>query len=132
MNYFDAGVFLYALLNRSEKGEYAIGLLDELVRGKIAACTASLTYDEVVWKTRLERGIEASREAGKTFLTLRNIEIISVDNLILNRTQELIERYSIKPRDAIHAATSIQQKADYLYSEDTDFDKIKEIKRKWI
>jgi len=40
-----------------------------------------------------------------------------------------MENYRIKPRDAIHAATALENKITNIVSYDKDFDELKEIKR---
>lgn len=44
---------------------------------------------------------------------------------------ELIRGYHLLPRDAIHAATAFIAGAQAIFSEDTDFDNIPGLKRKW-
>jgi predicted nucleic acid-binding protein len=43
---------------------------------------------------------------------------------------QLIRECHLAPRDAIHAATAIVEKADFIVSTDTHFDRVKELKRK--
>jgi len=38
-------------------------------------------------------------------------------------------KYEIKPRDAIHAATALENGIEIIVSYDRDFDKLEEIKR---
>jgi len=45
---------------------------------------------------------------------------------------EVIERYDLKPSDAIHAATCMVNNIKYIVSEDQEFDKVEGIKRLWI
>jgi len=45
---------------------------------------------------------------------------------------EVIERYDLKPSDAIHAATCILNNIKYIVSEDQEFDKVEGIERLWI
>jgi len=41
-----------------------------------------------------------------------------------------MERYPLKPRDAIHAATALAEEASTILSDDADFDAVKELHRK--
>ncbi|MHC1628688.1 MAG: type II toxin-antitoxin system VapC family toxin [Candidatus Nezhaarchaeales archaeon] len=43
-----------------------------------------------------------------------------------------MERYDLKPSDAIHAATCIVNNIKYIVSEDQEFDKVEGIERLWI
>ncbi len=45
------------------------------------------------------------------------------------KAQKLVEKYKIKPRDAIHSATSLSLNINEIISEDSDFDKVEELKR---
>jgi predicted nucleic acid-binding protein len=40
-----------------------------------------------------------------------------------------MERYGLKPRDAIHAATAMENRITVIVSYDKDFDRIRELKR---
>ena len=54
---------------------------------------------------------------------------IGANKSILFKAQQLIEEYNLKPRDAIHAATALVNGINEIISDDSDFDKIKEIRR---
>ncbi|MEM2550356.1 MAG: type II toxin-antitoxin system VapC family toxin, partial [Nitrososphaerota archaeon] len=74
-------------------------------------------------------GLEPSIEQGKRFLTFPNLKFLAVKKSVILRAQELLEKYRVKPRDAIHAATAIENKITNIASYDKDFDIIREIKR---
>ncbi len=63
------------------------------------------------------------------FLQLPNIAFLNANNIVIYKSQELIENYSLKPRDAIRAASAIINENQKIISDDKDFDKIKELKR---
>ena len=48
---------------------------------------------------------------------------------IVVRAHLITEKYNIQPRDALHAATALCNGATEIISDDSDFDKIKELKR---
>lgn len=131
MIYLDANAFVYAFIYADKRADHALELLDNIVRGKENAATSALTYDEVIWAVRKIGGREKSLEAGDAFLSIRNLTIIPVDSNTIQQAHTLSKRYNISPRDAIHAGTCIQKNIPTIYSEDTVFDQIKEIKRKW-
>ena len=68
---------------------------------------------------------------GKDLLDL-NIKFIDVDKIILHHALDMILKYKLKPRDAIHAATMELNNIYNLISEDSDFDRIDWIKRNGI
>ena len=127
--YLDTNIFVYAAINNDLLGEKCRKILSDISENKIAAYTSSLTWDEVVYAIWKKEGKEKAIEEGKLFLQLPNISFFNVTAIIISKAQELIENYSIKPRDAIHIATAIVNDINQIASDDPDFDKIKELKR---
>lgn len=132
MIYLDANAFVYAFAYIDKRADHILGLIDSIVRGKEAAATSALSYDETVWAIRKLGGKEKSLEAGDAFLSIRNLTIIPVDTAILQQAQRISKQQIIKPRDAIHAGSCILNNISTLYSEDAVFDQIPGIKRKWF
>lgn len=132
MIYLDSNLFLYAILYPDVKGEKARNFLKSVREGPKKACTASLTYDEIIWKVKVLRGPEDALLAGEAFLNMGNLEIVEIGREILWMAHSLMKEVSLDPRDAIHAACCLKKGAEVLVSEDSDFDKIKGMKRKWI
>ncbi len=130
MIYLDTNIFVYAAINNGILGEECRKLLLEIAENKIQAYTSIITWDEVVHAIWKKEGKEKAVEAGKIFLTLPNIDFIIVNNNIISKAQEIIEKNNIKPRDAIHAASALTKGINEILSDDPDFDKIKELKRK--
>jgi predicted nucleic acid-binding protein len=58
------------------------------------------------------------------------MRFIDVDDSVIWKSLELIREYRILPRDAIHASIALIAGAETIYSQDTDFDIIKGLKRK--
>jgi hypothetical protein len=52
-----------------------------------------------------------------------------VDLEIISQAQTLLERYDLKPRDAIHAATAMRNRIDKILSYDEDFDTLPNLVR---
>ncbi|MDG6929120.1 MAG: type II toxin-antitoxin system VapC family toxin [Nitrososphaerota archaeon] len=59
-----------------------------------------------------------------------NIRFVHVDMETIHSAQELSEKYGLKPRDSIHAATALKANASELLSFDADFDSLPSIKRR--
>lgn len=124
MEYLDANIIIYALLDETNKGITSKNLLSS---GEFI--TNTLTIDEVAFICLEKRKKEDA---------LRLIrEITSAPNIIFKQfSQEDFEEFfnlieiGLKPRDAIHAATAIKSGCKIIYSEDKDFDAIKALKRK--
>lgn len=130
MLYLDANVFIFAALNTEEDGDKAVILLKEIQQGIEKAVTSALTFDEVFWEVKRNRGIEKALETTEAMLNFPNIEIVPADKETVSLALRIIRKYQLAPRDAIHAATAITEKADFIVSTDAHFDKVKELKRK--
>ena|SRR3989344_5880976 len=132
MNYLDSNVFIYAAVNNSAKGETSRNIIKNIRLGELEATTSSLTFDEVFWKVKKERGFENALIAGKAFLELPNLILIDVTAPIIWQAYELIKEYHLDPRDAIHAACALSKNIKTIISDDPDFDWVKKFERKEI
>ena len=130
MLYIDSNVFIYAALNTEEIGEKARALLLKVQQGEEKASSSALTFDELVWAVKKYRTVEDAINAGEVFLNFPNLRLTLVDGELLALALNLIRKYRLDPRDSIHAATAILERAEAIVSTDTHFDKIKEIRRK--
>jgi uncharacterized protein len=128
MLYLDSNIFIYSTLNTKDIGEKARALLQKIQQGEEKAETSALTFDEVFWAIK-KHNPDAAFEACQALLNFPNMEIIPVNRELVLSALRIIKEYNIAPRDAIHAATALAQKADTIISTDPHFDKIKEIKR---
>lgn len=131
MAYVDANIFIFALTESSPERGRCLSVLDSMARGALDASTCSLTWDEVVYVAAKHGGAEAGRLAGQALLSIPNLRILSVDRAALFAAQELRERYGLSPRDSIHAACAVLAGEREFYSDDADFDKVKEFRRKF-
>jgi predicted nucleic acid-binding protein len=130
MLYLDSNVFIYAALNTEEIGKRARVLLRKVQQGEEQASSSVLTFDELVWAVKRHRSIEDAINAGEAFLNFPNMKLTAVDGELLALALKLIKKYKLDPRDSIHAATAILEKAEAIISTDPHFDKIKEMQRK--
>lgn len=129
MLYVDANVFLNAALYDDEEAHLAKKFLLETAKGRHAACTSILTWDEVVWVIRKTIGHDKAVEEGERFLQLPNVKLLPVEQMTISSAQNLIGQYGLKPRDAIHAATALMNGVSEIISDDPDFDVLKGMKR---
>ena len=131
MNYFDSNLVIYAMLDETEIGEWARELLERVQTGEMTACTSFLTFDEVFYKVNKVKGSGVAIKNIEAFLTMQNMRFIDVNDGVIWKALELIRGYHLLPRDAIHAATAFIAGAEIIFSEDSDFDNIPGLKRKW-
>ncbi len=129
MLYLDSNVFIFAAVNVEEEGEKAVALLARIQQGELQAITSALTFDEVFWEVKKYRGLEKAMETAEAMLNFPNLEIVSADKEVVLSALQIIREYHLAPRDAIHAATAIAEKAEFV-SKDADFDKVTSLKRK--
>ena len=129
--YLGANVFIYAAVRGDEKGEAAGKLIKAIASaemGKNIAFTSTLVLDEVLWiLTRRVDRIFAAREV-KRILSFPNLTIVSVNVEHFSKAIEIFENYNVRPRDAIHAAVTLDLRTS-IVSDDSDFDKIEGLKR---
>ena len=132
MIYLDSNVFISAAINNEELGSKCRNLVRRIKEGESKAATSALTFDEVVWKVKKERSFETGLLAGRAILEMKNLSIIEVNETVLAEALGIMKNCILDPRDAIHAACSISRGISTIISEDSDFDRVKELKRKGI
>ncbi len=132
MLYVDSNVFLYPIVYDSEvivEAKKSKDFLLKIAQGSVEACTATITWDEIAWVVRKVFGFEFSAEEGKKFLAFPNLKLLGVKKSTVFKAQELMEKYLMKPRDAIHAAVALENDITEVVSYDVDFDRIEGFKR---
>lgn len=129
--YLDANVFILAALDIGRRGERAREWLKKVVEGKELAITCSLAVDEIVWRLWKEtKDRQTAIEQGLRIFSMPSITVVSVDAKHAVNALFLMKRYpDIKPRDAIHASVAFLNGVQRILSDDSDFDKIKEVSR---
>jgi predicted nucleic acid-binding protein len=132
MIYLDANIFIYAFVSTGKEGENARKLIKKIRTGKERTVTSALSFDEIFWGVKKEKGFEKALITIKAVLEMPNLVFIKVDDTILWQAYNLIKKYKLDPRDSIHAACAITHGVFTIFSEDPDFDKIKEINRKGL
>jgi len=132
MVYLDSNVFVYSVTHnpaKSEKAREAIRVLREMEEGKTKGVTSLLTWDELAWVVWRLEGREAGIRAGAAFLKLQNLTLLSLSFQVMLRAQELVERYRLKPRDAIHVSTALTAGEREIISDDAELDAVREVRR---
>jgi len=132
--YLDSNIFIYPLVYGSslEETKKANLHLGRLVRGKISGCTSILTWDEVFYVVyKITNNRKSARLAGEMFLVFPNLCHLSVDFGLVAGAQEIAAKFDIKPRDAIHAACALEFCDGEIISNDSDFDRIDGMTRRF-
>ena len=127
--YLDSNVFIYSATNTGETGSNACRLLDSIQNNEILAVTSCLTIDEVCYAVSKISGNHNAVKLGEALLKFNNLKVADATKETMQMALEIMKKYNALPRDAIHAATLIENNAEAIISEDKDFDRIKEIKK---
>lgn len=127
--YLDSNIFLNSILYDDDIASKCKKIIYKIVKKEIIGTTSILTWDELVYIIRKNLGKEIAITEGEKFLKMPNLVFIDVNKNIVYKAQKLVNKYNLKPRDAIHTATAILNDIQEIISDDNDFDKIDEIKR---
>lgn len=134
MIYLDSNVFISAALygDDDEHGRNARKIIKEVRLGDDEASTSTLTFDEVYWIVKKEKDKQSALKIVKAMLNMRNLRFVSVDKSILWRTYDILDGEDLGPRDSIHLACARGSGADLMISDDSDFDRIEDLKNSRI
>ena len=132
MIYLDANIFIYSLINDDKLGDKSRKILTKIAKRETNGFTSILTWDEVVYVLRKIIGIDKSIDEGNKLLNFPNLIFLDSNKKTIEKAQKIMEKYKIKPRDAIHIATALTNNIDKILSDDKDFDGIREIQREGL
>ena len=127
--YTDSNLFIYSALDKGLIGSEAKIIIKKINDGEYNAYTSTLTIDEVLWKVQKDVGRGIASETAKKMINLKNLKFIDADIFVIQKAVEIYQTEKIDPRDSIHLASMKKLKLNLIISSDSDFDKIKEIKR---
>jgi predicted nucleic acid-binding protein len=124
--YLDANVFIYSAINTEEPGDKARLLLEKIQQGQESAVTSVLTCDEVFWVIK-KHSVVLALETFEAMLNFPNLEIVDATKELALSALRLIKELHLAPRDALHAATALEQKVDCMVTSDAHFNRVKEL-----
>jgi len=130
--YLDSNVFIFAANDNDPKSIKARKLLTSILKNELIGATSVLSIDEFVWKiSKIVNNRNLAIQEGLRILDFRNLKVFSVDNLVMKIAFDFMLKYNfLKPRDAIHLAVAYSNGIKLIISDDSEFDKIKEVKRR--
>lgn len=132
MYYIDSNIFIYPIIYDEKsiiEAKKCRELLLKIASGNLEACTSYITWDEVVWIVRKLFDVNVSIHQGRIFLSFPNIRLLTIKRTTILKAQEIVEKHRLTPRDAIHAATAIENNINTIISYDKDFDNLDTVKR---
>jgi predicted nucleic acid-binding protein len=116
------------LTDKGALGKDARELVKLVEEGATQGFISPLVIDEVVWKLRKElKSHKASIDVSKRIVRMSNLTVLSITLDETNKAFDFMEKYELKPRDALHVATMLQNNVKIIVSEDPDFKKVREI-----
>ena len=121
MVYLDANVFIFATLATDELGDDARYILANLHRTKARTCC--LTIDELAWAVLRRADVRRAVEACRAVLSLKGLEVVSVEYADIWQATVEMERWGLRPRDAIHLAVMRRLGEREIVTEDSHFEK---------
>lgn len=129
MLYLDANFFIFALLDRTNRGLEARKLQQKIVDGSEEAITSSLALDEIMWVLIRGERKHLLRTVIEGIYSTPNLDVVQVSSTAPLLALDLIERYELKPRDALHLAVMRENRVESIVSDDADFDRIEWVDR---
>ena len=125
MKYIDVNIFVSAITGDDQ----ARLVLTQIASGKLKAATSVLSWDELTWSLRKYLTRDEIFSEGRRFLLFPNLTFVAADQSIVGYAQELMEKYNLDPRDALHAASALNNDITEMISDDEHFEKVKELNR---
>ncbi|OGP81477.1 MAG: hypothetical protein A2Z08_05115 [Deltaproteobacteria bacterium RBG_16_54_11] len=149
--FVDANIFLH---HAFDSNEISVAFLKRIEQGAVKACTSVLVLEEVFLKLmlqyasnfieaitvkKLKRYLLNDKRRSEIFVPLRQYQnfitvlkssgllIIEVKGHDMDTALQLAERWGIATADALHLAVMERRNVTHLASDDTDFERIREI-----
>jgi hypothetical protein len=127
--FLDANIFLYATGADHPLREPARQIIRRVSEGELDAITSTEVVQEILFvlarRGRSSDGIQLARSTARMFP-----DLLSVTRADIVIACDLFEQYpEIRPRDAVHAATMLNNGLELIVSADGHFDQIQGIRR---
>ena len=127
--FMDTDVFVNAFVDLDEtKKENSRRLLDQASSGSVKLVTDFLVLIESFYTIEKYKGTTLAIKVLKESLSLGNLEIISINQIIYFESIKRVGRYNLKFNDLVHYTVALLNNVSGIYSYDKHFDKL-EIKR---
>ena len=129
--FIDANFFIY-LNSEEHKRKLYNDFYYKLVENH-RLYTDALVLDELIFVSKKKYKVlyNVSIDFIESYI-LPSVTILDITKNEYEKAKELILKYNLKPSDALHVAAMLNNGITLILSEDHEFDKASEIKRKWI
>lgn len=122
----DTNVFIYFFENNANFGQKAKLIFKKLTENQLKAVTNITSLAELLSSPKLSN--EAVKETKKLFLSVPNLEIYRLDEVIAIESAQIRREYGFRLLDAIQLATAKYAKAGAFITNDAGLKKFKELK----
>lgn len=127
MQFLDSNVFVFSSIDKGHMGEQAARVIRHVEEGA-TSFTSTLVIDEVVWILRkLLKDYGKALELSKHLLRISNLEILPVTLKELTIAFGFMEKYRLKPHDALHVACMVSNNIRVMVTANPDFKDLREI-----
>ncbi|OGW15875.1 MAG: hypothetical protein A2035_06475 [Nitrospirae bacterium GWA2_42_11] len=128
LHFLDSNILMYSLGSSHSLKAPCMKILEKIRSSKIQVCTNTEVFQEILYRYYSLDKKELAHQACKLLEDITD-PILSVSQEDITKAIALLKQYSINVRDAVHAATMLNNDIRHIISTDTHFDQIPEIKR---
>jgi len=115
--YLDANAIIYAVEGRADLRDLVLSWTDRAAQSRDGVVMTSRVSLSECFALPYRRRDQEAVAAMQTFFT-GTIELLSVDDALIDAAALLHREFSFKTLDAIHVASAIRAKADFLLTAD--------------
>lgn len=120
--YLNSNVLVY-LSNKDSVGYVdARNILLNLIEMESSILVSSLVWDEFLYSIRSLVNTSISDEISK-LLRIQYFKTITV-SMDVKKVMSIMEEYGLRPRDAFHFVTAVENKVEYFATFDNDFTEV--------
>lgn len=149
--FIDANIFHLYLRGPKELSRESTKFLERLESGEIPGYTSTLVLDELMYKILLRKIEEKhkqnpltviekdfgeiaknsyyAKEAIDLVLGISGLNVLDVTREDVQHAPDLMESFSLLPRDAVHLSVMLNHNIMDIASSDSDFDRVKDLTR---
>ena len=103
--------------------------LERVREGNVDACTSTEVVQEILYRYSALRRLDLAREVYEIFVEICPV-VLSVTLADTDRACNLLcEGAALSARDALHAAVMLSNNVEWIATFDTDFDRVKSVRR---
>lgn len=131
--FLDSSFMVYLKYAEDDKvSNFSLELLDRAIKLGAQLISNIIAIDEVIWILTHKYGVSRAEVFELTDRLGSLFDIVPLDRIDYDPMKEFMNSYNLKPSDALHAASMKRSDAQYIASEDKDFDALPWIRRVWL